>query len=79
MSTVSKNVPWPCLCLPQAVCVKRICDLHNIPCVLYLGAKLDANEPSGMKAHAWVGVGRFIVIGGRNSPVDYQITATFVS
>ena len=74
MSAVGRNVPWPCKCLAEALCVKWMLDRYGIPSVTYLGAYLD--DEKGMKAHAWVTVERYIVIGGPGS-LAYRVTAVF--
>ena len=78
MSSVGKNVPWECKCLSEALCVKWLLNHYQIPSVFYLGAMLDPEAEKGMKAHAWVTVGHYVVIGG---PVhrDYQVVATFIT
>ncbi len=78
MKTVSKNVPWECKCLSEALCVKWLLNYYKIPSVFYLGARLDKEDKNGMKAHAWVTVGPQIVIGGPGHK-DYHVVATFTS
>jgi hypothetical protein len=78
MNTVSKNVPWECKCLSEALCVKWLLNYYKIPSVFYLGARLDSEDNNGMKAHAWVTVGPYVVIGGPGHK-DYQAVATFTT
>lgn len=79
MKKVSRNVPWPCKCLAQALTTKHLCDYYGIPCVLYLGAKLDSNTKSGIKAHAWLTVGAKTIIGGHDSKKEFGVVGTFAS
>lgn len=77
MSMVADNTPWKCECLSQALCIKWLLNRYHIPSMFYLGAfltKLD-NEAK-MKAHAWVDVGPFTVIGGPQHR-QYTVTASF--
>lgn len=99
MEAISKRVPWRCLCLSEALCVKWLLNRLQIPAVFYLGAHLrnenlsleaeshskflqpkkshDTNDVK-LKAHAWVCVGPYTVIGAP-AHKKYQITATFFS
>ncbi len=78
MTSVGKNVPWECKCLSEALCVKWLLNYYKIPSVFYLGAKLDSEDKAGMKAHAWITVGPYFVIGGPGHK-DYQVVATFTT
>lgn len=78
MKTVSKNVPWECQCLSEALCVKWLLNYYKIPSVFYLGARLDSEDKNGMKAHAWVTVGPSSVIGGPGHKY-YHVVATFTT
>lgn len=75
MEIVTKNVPWECKCLAEALCVKWVLDRYHIPSATYLGACLDEKE--GMKAHAWLSVSDYIVIGGSGHE-DYQVTSVLL-
>ena len=77
MTNVANNVPWPCLCLAQALCVNWLLKKEGIPSVTHLGAKLDNDITKGMKAHAWVCVGPRAIIGGHEN--SYPIVGTFTS
>ena len=76
MSSVSNHVPWQCRCLSEALCVKWMLGLYAIPSVFYLGASLD--EPTGMKAHAWITVGHRTIVGGPQH-FKYNVVATFTT
>ena len=52
--------------------------MYRIPAVFYLGAKLDSTADNGMKAHAWLNVGKYTIIGGQIAEDGYQVTATFI-
>ncbi|RBP49927.1 transglutaminase superfamily protein [Arenicella xantha] len=77
MKTVSSNVPWPCECLVQALCVNWLLNRQALPWVTYLGASLEAGAQPNMKAHAWVCVGPHTIIGDRRD--QFPIVGTFTS
>ncbi|MBX2849138.1 MAG: lasso peptide biosynthesis B2 protein [Acidiferrobacterales bacterium] len=77
MKTVANNVPWPCKCLAQALCVNWLFKVQGIPSVTYLGAMLNKEEVNGMKAHAWVCIGANTIIGNHDD--DYAVVGTFSS
>jgi transglutaminase superfamily protein len=78
MFAVSKHVPWHCKCLSEALCVKWLLNRYDIPSVMYLGARIDADDVKGMQAHAWVNVGRLTVIGGSGHKA-YTVVACFTT
>lgn len=78
MESVSKRVPWHCACLSEALCVKWLLNRLSIPSVFYLGAKMDDSDQAGMKAHAWVCVGPYTVIGAPTHQC-FKVTATFTT
>ena len=57
---VAKYIPWPCLCLAQAIAVKGLLEKKGIPSTMYLGLNKVGSE---MKAHAWLRCGSRIVTG----------------
>jgi len=59
--------------LAQALSVKSLLSIYNIPSITYLGARFEynnadtnTNTKQSMKAHAWLSVGPDIVIGHSN-------------
>jgi hypothetical protein len=76
MDVVTKNVPWECKCLAEALCVKWLLDRYHIPSATYLGAYLDTDEKAGIKAHAWLTVNDYVVIGGPGHE-EHQVTSVF--
>lgn len=75
MKTVASNVPWPCQCLAQALCVNWLLRVEGIPSITYLGASLTNSDAAGMKAHAWVSVGPNIIIGHHDG--TYAVVGCF--
>ena len=78
VKTVAHKVPWPCECLAQALCVKWLLNRYNIPSVMHLGARFEEQDSTVMKAHAWVNVGAYTVIGGPQHR-QYKVVATFTT
>jgi len=85
MESVSRNVPWECKCLSEAICVKWLLNRYQIPAVFYLGARIHSKEEDSeeqdkesLKAHAWINVGPCTVIGAP-AHRNYQVVATFVT
>jgi len=82
VESVSRNVPWECKCLSEAICVKWLLNRYQIPAVFYLGARINSepenNHDETMQAHAWVNVGPYTVIGAPTNR-NYQVVATFVT
>ncbi len=74
---VSRYTPWESKCLVQAIMAITVLRLYRIPYVLYLGVK-PATNSEGMKAHAWVGVGAWIVTG-REGHRAFAVVSTFVA
>jgi len=70
----ARNVPWNAVCLPQAMAGKWMLKRRNIPSLMFLGVakeraatgmqeiEKELSHP-GLKAHAWLKVGNFIVTG----------------
>lgn len=72
---VGGNLPWPSVCLDQAMTCMVLLNKKNIPCSLYLGVKKNEAEKK-MDAHAWVMCGDKILIGGERSR-QYSVVAWF--
>jgi len=57
--------------------VQWLLNRSKIPSVFYLGAYIRSDN-QGMKAHAWISVGRYVVIGAPEHR-KYKPVATFTS
>jgi len=77
VEAVCRGVPWKCSCLIEAICSNVLLKFYRIPSVLYLGAMSDKNTANKLKAHAWLTVGQYTVIGGQVANEGYIVTATF--
>jgi len=77
VEAVCRGVPWECACLVEAICSNMLLKFYRIPSVLYLGAMSDKTETSKLKAHAWLTVGQYSIIGGQVANEGYIVTATF--
>lgn len=77
VEAVCKGVPWECKCLTEAICTNILLYFYQIPSVFYLGSMIDKSSSITMKAHAWLTVGEYCIIGGRVADDGYVVTATF--
>lgn len=59
---VSRYTPWQSLCLVKALTGMTLLRWFKIRSVLYLGLAKDAEEE--LLAHAWLKVGKYVLIGG---------------
>lgn len=57
---MSRNLPWECKCLVQAISAKRMLKRRNVESTVYLGV----TKKDGFSAHAWLRVDDTVVIGG---------------
>ena len=78
VEAVCKGVPWECQCLTEAVCTNMLLYFYRIPSVFYLGSKIDKTDDKKMRAHAWLTVGEYCIIGGVVANEGYLVTATFM-
>ena len=60
---VARHMPFPAVCLPQAMALQWMLRRREVESRLVLGARRSANRP-GMDFHAWLTVGGECVIGG---------------
>lgn len=61
----ARYTPWETKCLVQAAIVRIWLGYYQIPYLLQIGVmKAPEREGGGIKAHAWVRVGRYAVCGG---------------
>jgi len=76
ISRAARNIPWDAVCLPQAMAGKWMLKRRNLSSTMFLGVakekaavasdirKLEQGEwQQGLKAHAWLKVGKFVVTG----------------
>ena len=78
VTLATRYTPWQSKCLVQAVLVRTLFAVYNVPYALYLGVTLTKDAQKPMKAHAWVKVGPWIVIG-REGHRQYTVVSAFVS
>ena len=85
----ARNVPWNAVCLPQAMAGKWMLKKRNLPSIMFLGvakekAAVEADiekvkegqwQP-GLKAHAWLKTGNFIVTG-RQGHQQFTVVGRF--
>ena len=78
---VAKYTPWESKCLVQAIMVKTILSCYGIPYVMYIGARVTSEDKKKpMKAHAWIKVGKWIVVGGDSRGCSgFGVVSTFVA
>lgn len=61
--TVARHVPFPAVCLPQAMALQWMLRRRGVESRLILGARRKA-DGTGLDFHAWLTVGGECVIGG---------------
>jgi hypothetical protein len=61
VTTAARNVPWNAVCFPQAIAAKLMLSRRGCGSALHLGAGFDGNGT--LIAHAWLVVGRTVVVG----------------
>lgn len=74
----TKYTPWESKCLVQAMVARILLSHYKIPYVLHLGVTKTEDPENLLKAHAWLGVGPW-VITGREGHKQFAIVSTFVS
>jgi len=57
------NVPFPALCLQQALAATCMLRRRGVKSALHLGVELGNGRTSGMRAHAWVDAAGVAVTG----------------
>lgn len=63
----AQRLPWPVVCLPQAMAAKGMLAFRGIPSRLHLGVA-PVGEAGGLTAHAWLTCGDATVVGGEARP-----------
>lgn len=75
--TVTRALPWlPGACFAQALCARSLLLKHKIHSTLFLGANLDGEDTSRLKAHSWLLVDQ-ITVCGEDEKHRYQEIASF--
>ena len=59
---VSRNVPWDCKCLAQALAGKAMLSRRGLPATLFIGVTRD--DQREFRAHAWLKSGAAFISGG---------------
>ena len=75
VEAAARYTPWDSKCLVQAVVAQHLLRRRGIKSTLYLGVAKDPVE--GLKAHAWLRVGRQTVTGGGGQ--SYTVVSTFAA
>lgn len=73
---VAQYAPWRVKCLEQAVLAKVILSLYRIPGIVYLGVCLTEDSAEPLIAHAWLKVGKSIIVGGEGYE-RFRVISTF--
>ncbi len=73
VKTMAGNLPWSCVCLPQAIAAVRMLRARKLPGTLLLGVLRE----DGLKAHAWVCTGDAVVTGGGVDLSVYTVVSRF--
>ena len=73
----TRATPWNAKCLVQATMARSLLGYYHIPYVLHIGARIVPEEPIQMKAHAWVKVGPWVIVGGGGLQA-FAIVSTFI-
>lgn len=58
---IKRILPWKVKCFEEAIAAKKVLGKYKISSTLYLG--VDKNKEKGLIAHAWLKVGRDVIIG----------------
>ena len=66
IDVMSRHTPWESACLAQAVAGKHMLRRRGLSSRLFLGTRRD--EAGGLAAHAWLQLGREIILGGGGRP-----------
>jgi len=85
----ARNIPWNAVCLPQAMAGKWMLKRRNLASTMFLGVvkekaavtadieKIEQGEwQPGLKAHAWLKAGKFIVTG-RQGHQQFTVVGRF--
>lgn len=64
IETMSRHLPWKCLCLAQALAAWWMLSRRGVAGTIYFGVARDPAKP--FSAHAWMRCGTRVVTGGNN-------------
>jgi hypothetical protein len=65
VETAARHLPWNAVCLPRAMAAKWMLARRKVPSTLHLGVRpLDGRTVNAAALHAWLSVGREVLIGG---------------
>lgn len=71
IQVVNNNIPWRNVCRHQAYQAMLLCNLHKVPCQVFIGFKKDL-ERNEIQAHAWC-VASGLIITGFCNPEEYTV------
>lgn len=74
VAAASRNLPWKCACLAQALAGKVMLQRRGVPSTLYLG--LAKSGEAGLQAHAWLRCGERILTG-RQGMEGFTVITSF--
>jgi hypothetical protein len=72
---LSKYLPWKAVCFDQALTARWIVLLRGISSKFHFGVMTDQNQKNNLKAHAWLMVDHYCIIG--HGYEDYHIINTY--
>lgn len=75
---VARFTPWESKCLVQAILARAMCRYYHLPYVLHLGVTRNQDQGNPLKAHAWVSVGRWVIVG-REGHKAFTVVSTYVT
>jgi hypothetical protein len=75
LATAVRHVPWPALCLVQALAGAWMLRRRQLAYEIILGVRLCNLE--SMSSHAWLTMDEGIVTGGHEDPACYNLVASF--
>ncbi|MHC3994484.1 lasso peptide biosynthesis B2 protein [Thiomicrolovo sp. ZZH C-3] len=75
VTTAANHTLWESACLVQALAAQRMLQRRGVPGVFYLGVVHDVAVQEGMRAHAWLLCGDFVVTG--HGYTDFTTLSTF--
>jgi len=78
VSAAARRLPWPSLCLAQAMAATHMCRRRKLGYTLYFGVGTDSGRPGERHFHAWVRSGSCFLTGG-DGRSHFQVLNTFES
>lgn len=74
---MSLAVPWNSVCLDKALTAQRMLSRRKIDGILYLGVAKKDTQSNELKAHAWVRVDEYFIIGGVGHK-EFTVVSRFI-